>query len=69
MTGVVDTLQRAGIIAQGEIMDGDGAEAVQGLLADHHPDEIVVIGGSELDAQVRSVASSVPTSSGRGAGV
>ena len=69
MTAVVGTLQGAGIIAQGEIMDGDGAEAVQGLLRDHGPDEIVVIGGSDLDAKVRDVAGLVPTTSGHGAGV
>ena len=69
MTAVVGTLQSAGIIAQGEIMDGDGAEAVRGLLGDHGPDEIVVIGGSDLDAKVRGVAGLVPTTSGHGAGV
>ena len=64
MRAGVDALRAAGVVAQGEVIDGDAGDAVRDLLPLHHPDEIVVV-GSGIEQLVRSSAGSVPvTSSG-----
>ena len=63
MRASVDALRAAGVVAQGEVIDGDAGDAVRDLLSLHHPDEIVVVGAG-IEALVRSAAGSVPVNSG-----
>ena len=48
----IDALQRAGVQARGEVLDGDAATAALVAVRDHHADEILVVAtrGGRLDS-------------------
>ncbi len=65
--GTIDALQRAGLQARGEVLDGDAATAARVAVADHGADEVLVVAtrGGRLDSvetleAVKAAVGSVP---------
>ncbi len=49
----VQQLQASGVTAQGEVIDGDVADAAQAMAGTLRPDAVVIVGGPELTDQQR----------------